>query len=775
MAIDKNQFISIFLAETEGYLTALDQGLVRLEQEPENAALVGDLFRAAHTIKGSARMMGFSEVATLAHQMEDVLSILRQGDCAKSPELTATLFQSLDALKAALAKITTDKPKTEERETNPQTPTRAPKAIAVEATKAERPPHDAQFSKAIAVEGEAHSALPDEGATAEGSARGTQAPIIEEYIPVPITRINHLLNLIGEMVVHQVNSSYKAGLLKKFVQQIASMEKMLYELEGMVKEQLAIPDELLQHQGTILRASREMDKAAHLLGRMHSIESILGKFHADMRRLSDDTQSEVFRLNPMVEELQRKMKEIRMLPCSSLFEGFPRLVRDIAHEQGKKIRLEMKGGETELDKKMLESLKGPLIHLLRNAVDHGIESPEARLAAGKPETGKIEISAEQRGGKVFLSIRDDGRGIDLAEVRRTALQKGLASEEELGAMASEAAYRFLFSEGFSTSPIITDVSGRGIGLSVVQTELDRLKAEIHVESCEGQGTCFKIELPLTLAVLQVLLVEAGGLRWGIPMSGLEECVRLPAEQIPSIENRQVLQIQGASVPLASLAGVLGLRPEAAAKSGGASAAEASAVVVNHGGKRVGFLVDRMLGEQEAFKDIGSHLKKVKAVGGATVLANGEVVAILDIPELILQSHSTQALSQSSKAGLRRKLKKKILVVEDSLTTRELEKTILENNGYEVDTAIDGLDALDKLSSNPFDCVVSDIQMPRMDGFELCKSIKGSERLKSLPVIFVTSLSKEEEKRRGIEMGAQAYLVKSQFDQKNLLSTLERLL
>jgi two-component system chemotaxis sensor kinase CheA len=468
------------------------------------------------------------------------------------------------------------------------------------------------------------------------------------------------------------------------------------------------------------------------------------------------------------------------------------------------VELIIKGEETELDKKVLESIKGPLIHILRNAVDHGMESHESWVMRHEKECPKkthdsclmshdntITLSAFQEGGKVIIEVVDNGQGIDLEFVKETAVKKAIASRDELEAMTDKEVLNLIFAEGFSTAPIITDVSGRGIGLSVVRAEMERLKGKTVINSKKGAGTTIRLELPLTIAVLQVLLVEAGGVKWALPISNLKESLKVKASAIATIENRMIMQVREHSVPVVSLADILGIQRQERYASSVMSDAknhelvthdaqlmshdEQTIVIVSSMNKQVGFMVDRVFGEEEVFiKNIGPHLGKVMCVAGATILANGEVIVILDVADLVTQAELAHpSLKPRKKRDVQKR--KRVLLVEDSMVTRELEKTILENGGYAVETAIDGLDAVEKLVKAQFDIIVSDILMPRMDGFELCKNVKTNEKLQKIPVIFVTALAKDSEKRKGIEVGAQAYITKSEFDQTHLLETIERLI
>ncbi len=477
-------------------------------------------------------------------------------------------------------------------------------------------------------------------------------------------------------------------------------------------------------------------------------------------------------MNMVVNELQEKGMGIRMLPLATIFNTFPRAVRDLAKEFGKEVELIIRGEETELDKKVLEEINDPLIHLIRNSVDHGIENPDERIKVGKERKGKVELSASQEGDHIVIEISDDGQGIDPNKIKETAIKKGFLAESEADNLDDKDSYYILFESGFSTSSIITDISGRGVGMDVVKRKIEEeLKGSIKVESNIGKGTKFTLMLPLTLAIIRALLIEVGNQTFAIPTTTLEETIKVENDKIQTTKGREAIQLRGQFIPLVSLAKILGLR-ESKSDNG-----KLSIAIINTGGHRVGFKIEEFIFEQQiVIKTLGNHLKKVSNIAGTTILGAGEVVLILHIPDLVSSARGI--------AGLRtwgRKIEEKkdkeiaILVVEDSLTTRELEKNIFEAAGYQVDLAINGAEALSIIQQKEFDLIVTDIQMPVMDGFELTKSIKENEALKDIPVVILTSLENDEEKQRGIEVGADAYIVKSTFDQTSLLNIIERLI
>jgi len=751
---DKKDFIAIFKAETEDHLTKLDKGLVELEKHPRNTELFKELNREAHTIKGSARVFGYSPIQEIAHRIEEIFAKIMEKKVVFSSPIANRIFKGLDTIRSILDKVG----RGEEIGADMSVICgELDECIAQKpAVKEEKP----QAKKEVTVQKSGFDERKiEERKGVEDKPERQPSGYAEEYIRVPVSKVNKLLNLVGEIVVNKMKSSQKIIQAKRLVKLSKESQRMIADLSERVKSSASF------HDSEIVR--------------------LLSECNADTQRLKessltlcDNISTEALNLDPVIDELQARMKEIRMLPCSTIFEGFPRMVRDIASQQGKEINLEISGEDTELDKKVLEGIKTSLMHLLRNCIDHGIEPPEKRQAAGKPGYGTVKLSASHEAGNVVIVIEDDGQGIDIDEIKAVALKKRLVSAEELKAMPEKEILNIIFINGYSTSPIITDVSGRGIGLDVVRHDMESLKSQVIVETQKGKGTKFTLVLPLTIAIIQALLVKTKGMSFAIPMTSIVESFKASESKFSTIEGRMAIQIRGHTMPVMRLAEVMAL-PSVYAKDDEPEKKEEEldVIIVTSLSKQVGFIVDEIVGEEEIFiKSLGKHLGKVQNVSGAAILGTGEVLVILDAADLIAQARLNNLAVAGEKAVIREKEKKKsILVVEDAMSTRELVKSILEAQGYEVYTAVDGLDALDKIATSRFNLLVTDIQMPRMDGFELCKCLKKNEQYKDVPVIIITALEKDEDKRRGIEAGAQAYIVKTSFDQSNLLDTIQRLI
>lgn len=629
--IDKAKILATFKAESGELVIKLQNGILELEKNADNPALINELNRLAHTLKGAARMMGFTEIQDKAHGIEDVFAAISRQEKKFDHEVTTSTLKEIDAIIALLQQVFQAQP-------------------AVPASVTEAPPPPATAAAA------------------------------EEYIRVPLRRIDELMNLVGEVIVHKAKIGEEVELL--------------------------------------------------------------------------------------IDELQFKAREMRMLQAATIFDNYPRLVRDIAAAQHKEVNFVVEGAETEIDKSILEEINPALIHLLRNAVDHGVK-----------EKGTIRLSAHHEGGNILIEVSDDGQGIDVNAIKEVVLKKNLASQVELDKMPEQEIVGYIFLPGFSTSPIITDVSGRGVGMDVVKTQAEKVRGQVKVETQKGAGTKIILKLPLTVAIIRALFVSSAGQVFAIPLTSIDETLSVDVKELHSLENRQAFTLREHTIPVADLGLVLGLPKNISDQE--ESEKTAHLVIVSALDKKLGLLVDRILQEEEIYiKSIGAYLGDLKNIEGAAIVGSGEVVVVLDVPDLVANAVAAGAVATrvtDVEAVAEAVVKKLVLVVEDSFTTRELEKSILEAQGYQVETAIDGLDALSKLSNLRPALIVTDIQMPKMDGFVMCQIIKQNESLKHIPVIMVTALEREEDKRRGIEVGADAYITKGTFEQKNLLETVERLI
>lgn len=510
------------------------------------------------------------------------------------------------------------------------------------------------------------------------------------------------------------------------------------------------------------------------LGRMRrkenyqQLKSILKDINISFSGMEEDLLS----LNYLGDELYDEAMGLRMMPLSSITEELTRMVRDLGREQGKELQFTVSGDQVELDRQVIEAAKPMLMHMLRNAIDHGLESPGERLACGKTPAGRIGLSATYEGSGVRLRLSDDGRGIDPQKVRSVAMDRRLATKEEVDSLCDEEAVYLILRPGFTTREKVTDLSGRGVGMDVVKTQIDKIKGNLAIRSTVGQGTVMSLSLPLTQAVINAMILECESETYAVPLHYVSEILRISDKDVLSEGGRDVIRVRGTTLPLVALRQILGIAP----LKGLAVSARYSVLVLNFREQQLACLVSRTLSVQDlVVKTLGKQVKSVEFFSGATILGDGSPALILSVPDLFHRGFGQGG-------GLKRELEPvpvssrgRILVVDDSITTRAMEKNILESNGYEVEVAISGPEALELVKSMDFDLVVSDVEMPGMDGFELTACLRSLEKTTDIPVVIVTSLTSDEHRRRGLEVGAQAYIVKAGFDQSTLLDTIDSLI
>jgi two-component system chemotaxis sensor kinase CheA len=500
------------------------------------------------------------------------------------------------------------------------------------------------------------------------------------------------------------------------------------------------------------------------------------KLDQRIAQLKRETQDNSARLDAIADALEDRVRTLRLLPLANVFRLFPRMVRDLAKQEKKQVNLLIEGAETAADKRILEEIKDPLIHLIRNAIDHGIESPAERDRAGKPPTATLTLRGYQTTSNVIIEVSDDGRGLHLERIRRTAVRRGLYTEAELDELTPGQIQNLIFTPGFSTQNLITEVSGRGVGLDVVKTNVERLKGPIQVESTPGQGTTFRLQLGTTLATSNVLLIEVMGIPHALPIEYVETSLLVEPEDIFPLDGTDAIAIDGQPVSVAHLHQLLGFSEMNAIAPSAKAGRAFPCVLLRVGEERFGIFVDQLLDTQDVvLKSQSKLLRKVRTVAGTTILGTGDVCMILHPPDLLelVQQGLVQTPTQIVTSQITRR--PLVLLAEDSITIRTQEKRILESAGYDVVTAVDGMDGLNKLKTHTFDAVISDVQMPNMTGLDLTQYIRQNPEYNELPVILVTSLASEDDRRRGAEAGADAYITKGSFNQEVLLDTLQRLI
>lgn len=777
-AEELREILSIFKAESEEHLQKLNESLLQLEKEPRRSDLLEEIFREAHSLKGSARMIGFEAVEKISHALEDLFSVMRKGDMVLNAGAFDAIFASLDAINRLTEQWLAD-PDGDSEDVGPlleriagarslppasEPPTSPP--VAEGAGRLEEEPVAEVVPETAPPPEKPPAAVDGEGAKKVEpleSYVGTPAAVkleVEETIRVTTRKLDDLMNQIGEILVTKI----------KFDQRLSEVRRLEKSLDDIQRNWTSA-----LKQREMMEAEKSAETAERLIRTQKETGARIVALHDELRRFVDNFNDDSLRMTLISSDLQESINRVRMLPLSSLFNLFPRLLRDIVRGEGKEVELEIEGGDIQLDKKIIEGLKDPLNHLLRNAIDHGIELPDVRKAAGKKTVGVIRLAASQKASSVVIDIEDDGAGLDVGRIREIALKKGVVSEGQLGEMQEQQVMALVFHPGFSTKGIITDLSGRGVGLDVVFHSIETMKGTITISSKPGLGTRFSIKLPVSLATSQALLVRVADQVFAIPLTAVEGIIEIGREEVMSVEAREAILVDEMPTALVGLHDILGLPPQ---PEGEPEEQKQPVVVISAIDEKVAIVVTEVVGEKEVVvKGLGPQLRRVRNIAGATILGDGSVVLILNVFDLMKSSQKVRGMwvSASKDEEEKEAVTPEILVADDSLTTRVLEKNILEESGYNVTLAVDGADALEKVRQGHFDLVVSDVEMPNMNGFDLTRNIRKEEKFQDLPVILVTSLDSEEDKRQGIEAGADAYITKGAFEQGNLLATVKQLL
>jgi two-component system chemotaxis sensor kinase CheA len=727
-----------FKIEAGEHLQAIAAGLIELEKTPASNAqprLIDTVFRAAHSLKGAARAVSSTEVETICQSLEDMFAAWKREKTTPSPQALDTVHRALDSITRLVTAAET------RQVTRGQT-----------SLPSHLPPSQP-----------AASAPPLSASEPVGSEKSSSA----ETVRIAVAKLDAQLLQAEEMLAAKSATGRHAADLRELTDRFGAWTKEWAAVQPEVRA-------LRQSLERPVQAAASRQSLARLVEFFDWNHDYLRWLEGKLAALCRTAEQDRLDVGKLVDDLLKDSKKMLMLPLATLSALFPKVVRDLCRDQVKEADLVIHGAEIEMDKRILEEMKDPLIHLLRNCVDHGVETPEERRRVGKPARATITLRVSpMNGNKVELLVSDDGAGIEVQKVKESAVKHGLISPQEASRMSEAEALALIFRADVSTSPIITQLSGRGLGLAIVREKTEKLGGRVGVESRGHEGTTFRIVLPVALATFRGILVEAAERQFIVPAAQVERVARFKAQDVQTVEGRETLSLNGRAVALVRLAGVLELPP---AQRNGDSLAARPVVILGAGDQRVAFAVDTVLDEQEVLvKRLGKPLSRVRNIAGATVLGSGRVVPILNVNDLLKSARKAGGAAQvAAGAPSATAEAKSVLVVEDSITSRMLLKGILESAGYRVKTAVDGVEAFTTLRCEGFDLVVSDVEMPRMDGFDLTAKIRADKKLAELPVVLVTALETREDRERGIDVGANAYLVKSSFDQSNLLEAVRRL-
>lgn len=773
---DIQEIMEDFLIEAFEMVEQLDQDLVELEHNPEDLELLNRIFRVAHTIKGSSSFLNFDILTSLTHNMEDVLNKARRAELKITPDIMDVVLQSVDLMKALLHAI---------RDSG----TDANSGIDISST----------VKKLQAISSGGASSEASDMAQAQTSTQQTPTQSQAET-PSPSNFNDPLADEpdldYSSMSSEQVDSEIER-LLKKRQEADKARRAELKKQNTQTTQSPKTPD--TQSQSTTTQAQsttqgtkpnpakkddsnapatnveqtvrvdvRRLDNLMNLIGELVLGKNRLLKIYSDVEERYDgekfleELNQVVSSISSVTTDLQLAVMKTRMQPIGKVFNKFPRMVRDLSRELNKSIDLVITGEETELDKSIVEEIGDPLVHIIRNSCDHGIESAENRQAAGKSATGTVQLKAYNEGNHIVVEITDDGKGLDAQMLKQKAIEKGLISEREADAMSDKEAFGIIFKPGFSTAKTITNVSGRGVGMDVVKTNIEKLNGIIEIESEKGIGTTQKLKIPLTLAIIQALLVVVQEEYYAIPLSSVIETVRISQDEIYAVDGKSVLRLRDEVLSLVRLADIFNV------DSVLESTNEVYVVIIGLADQKIGVIVDSLIGQEEAvIKSLGYYLKGTEGIAGATVRGDGRITLIVDVASMMtMAKHIKVNINKLADEAETRKIKSSpsdyvVLAIDDSNTDRAIMKKCLNTLGVTVLEASNGLEGLEivKNGGKQLDAVLVDIEMPKMDGYTFAAEVRKYNRFKNLPLIAVTSRNSKTDRMRGVESGMTEYITK----------------
>lgn len=741
MADDLSQFSlhDLFRLEAEGQTHELMQGLLKLEKDPSRADLLEGCMRAAHSLKGAARIVELGVAVTMAHAMEDIFVQAQNGALVLDQGRIDLLLKGVDLL-IAMAKSpdlesgSQDAAWRAEAESLSAALMRSPAEVADPASLVPPPPSP----------GPAPAVSPGGPTAIEPPA---PPETVNRTLRVSAENLNRLLDLASEALV-------ESGRLKPFRQSLSRLKQMQRDsAKALEILQAALPTDLLDERARQALADAQRcvtDCRKHLSERLEELD------------LSDRKAA------MLAHRLYDQALMVRMRPFADGVGALPRMVRDIARELGKQVRIDIVGERTQVDRDILERLEAPIGHLLRNALDHGLETAEERIATGKPAEGTIRVEARHQAGVLQIIVADDGRGIDIERIRQAVVRRGLASDETAARLSESELLEFPFLPGFTLKESVTEISGRGVGLDVVQDMVRQVRGRVRIVSRPGEGTQFRLELPLTLSVMRSLLVEIGGEPYAFPFAHIVHALKLPVDQVRTLEGLQHFTLNGQHI------GLVGAHQVLDSSVPDHSESELAVIVLGAAPDLYGLVVDRFLGGRELIvQPIDPRLGKIKDIAAASLMEDGAPVLIVDVEDMVRSMEKLSATDRLSAVGYEaggngNEHRKRVLVVDDSLTVRELQRKLLEQNGYAVEVAVDGMDGWNVLRGGRFDLVISDIDMPRMNGIEFVRHIRQDPAFGSLPVMILSYKDREEDRQRGLDAGADYYLTKGSFQSNALI-------
>jgi chemosensory pili system protein ChpA (sensor histidine kinase/response regulator) len=849
---DKSGIIEFFLVEAGDHIQNLNKGLLALEKNPSDTAMIDELFRAAHTLKGSAAMMGFQGVSDVSHKAEDMLGQFRSGTLPICKETLNFLFDSVDAVKLMVDSVaanesedplvvesiaraykevldTLQKP-VPATTPSPAAPVSAPAPAPVPAQKDDldlawektfdvgeetplvaeptQEPEEEQAAPVIAQEPAPMQKSPvmpqpsEEPSLQEELEEAKKAGVLEkraagrrvtdaadlekQFIRVNIDRLDNLMNLVGEMIVNRNRLAHQVDFIKSLREELAfSQNRLIHEIkkfEEKYEYTLSVETpgqerEAATQSHDFLELEFDRYDDFNLLSRkLTEITNDTNEIMGELAGFFDSFEIDTARISTITTNLQDEITRARMVEMDKLYQMFQRPVRDLAHEENKQVNMVVSGGETKIDKTVFEMISDPLMHMIRNAVSHGIEPAAERKTLGKDPTGLLILKARHEGNSIIIEIEDDGHGMDPAVLKQTAVSKGFITAAAAQALTDPEAINLIFRPGFSTAATIGKVSGRGVGMDVVSNHLLRINGRIEIKTEKGVGTKFVIRLPLTLAIAQALIVKLRDEEVAIPMSLVEETTRFSFKDIQRAAGEEMVNIRGSMIRLLKLNELLGVGKFPQKDE----TFRQPTLILGTAEKRLALMVEDIIGREEiVVKSLGDYLKGIKLFSGATISGDGNVRLIINIASLfgdeaVLTVKASIGAPKATPAPEVLKRKPKVLVVDDSISIRKYVQRFLDRTGYEVEVASDGMEALNTMGRMKFDAVITDLEMPVMHGYDLMAEMKKNPELMNIPIIVLTSRAGDKHRQKAMEMGAQDYLVKP-FEEQEMVGALKKLL
>lgn len=768
---DMQEILEDFLVEAFELIEQIDHDLIELEARPDDLELLNSIFRVAHTVKGSSSFLNFDVLTKLTHKMEDVLNKARHGELQITPDIMDVVLESVDKMKTLLNCI---------RDNGNDTaigmdiePICARLAAVADGTAVQNSPTPEQSTPQAAAP---EQATPSEPAQAAPQATPEQAA--PSMANQPEIDVNSLSDAEVEAEIERLLKIRKAEDTARRAQKAQNPATPSPAPKPAPKPATPPPaakkvpaaggaNSPAAMEQTIRVEVKRLDQLMNLSGELVLSKNRLLTIYDELQERYDGEQF-LDKLNQVANSLsiittdiQLAVMKTRMQPVSKVFSKFPRIVRDLSRELGKQIELEISGEETELDKSIIEEIGDPIMHMIRNSCDHGVEDPAARVAAGKSEKGVVQLKAYNEGNHIIIEIADDGKGMDPDMLKVKCIEKNLITEKEADQMSDKEAFALIFKPGFSTAQKVTSVSGRGVGMDVVKTNIEKLNGIIEIDSEPGKGSVFKLKIPLTLAIMQSLLVGAQEEYYAIPLASVMETIRVPIESIYTIEGKNVLRLRDEVISLVRLADVFNVKQVFESDS------QAYVVIIGVAEAKLGVIIDTLVGQEEiVIKSMGDYLQNIPGIAGATIRGDGRVTLIVDVSSMMNLARQIKTDIKAQIESEAKKAKEKpsdynVLIVDDSKMDRTLMQKALEPLGVSVFEATNGVEALDilKTKDKDIDAMLIDIEMPKMDGYTLAGEIRKYSKYRNLPLIAVTSRTSKTDRLRGVEVGMTEYITK----------------